>query len=122
MATITTTVSDVTDALKDTLTISTHKTYDNEPKQPDIQYHPDELKWKARTARRLTEDPTLPSAPLPQGFPAKVESPLVWEGKDWKSEKEWVYDLSEAELKEIDDAVHHFHGTQSTQCVCSDFH
>ncbi|RXW23662.1 hypothetical protein EST38_g2214 [Candolleomyces aberdarensis] len=54
--------------------------------QPDISYHPDEARWQARTAQRLTENSNLPKTPLPAGFPAKVDSPLVWEGKDWKSE------------------------------------
>ena len=81
------------------------------PKQPDIAYHPDEAKWKARTARRLAEDPSLPLTPLPEGFPQVLESPLVWEGKDWKDESQWTYNLSEAELKEIDAALKHFRGT-----------
>ncbi|KAF8954538.1 hypothetical protein BDZ97DRAFT_461915 [Flammula alnicola] len=84
------------------------------PKQPDIAYHPDEVKWKARTARRLAEDPTLLQTPLPEGFPQKLDSPLVWEGKDWKNPSEWEYTLSADHLKEIDDAVHHFNGMPST--------
>ncbi|KAG6839150.1 hypothetical protein C0991_005405, partial [Blastosporella zonata] len=59
------------------------------PTQPDIQYHPDREKWHTRTARRLQEDPTLPSTPLPQEFPKKLDSPLVWEGKDWQGEHQW---------------------------------
>jgi len=78
--------------------------------QPDIEYHPDEVKWKARTARRLAEDPTLPSQPLPEGFPSKLESPLVWEGKDWTDAKQWEFELNEEHLREIDDAVKHFNG------------
>lgn len=80
------------------------------PSQPDIAYHPDRAKWQARTNRRLRENPSLPTSPLPDGFPKKLNSPLVWEGKDWHDEKQWVYDLSEAELKEIDDAMQHFYG------------
>ncbi|KAF8994584.1 hypothetical protein BDQ17DRAFT_1392391 [Cyathus striatus] len=79
-------------------------------KQPDIEYHPNVEKWKARIARRLAEDPSLPNNALPDGFPKKLESPLVWEGKDWKGEDQWVYNLSEEQLKEIDDAVKHFRG------------
>ncbi|KAG5652861.1 hypothetical protein H0H81_003360 [Sphagnurus paluster] len=82
----------------------------NQPSQPDIAYHPDPEKWRTRTARRLTEDPTLPSTPLPDGFPPNLDSPLVWEGKDWLDESKWVHQLSEVELKEIDDAVRHFRG------------
>ncbi|KAF8890087.1 hypothetical protein BD779DRAFT_1469417 [Infundibulicybe gibba] len=72
--------------------------------QPDITYHPDRAGWLARTARRLREDPSLPNTPLPAGFPSRVTSPLVWEGKDWQDEKEWVYELGEKHLKEIDAA------------------
>ncbi|KAF4612412.1 hypothetical protein D9613_004592 [Agrocybe pediades] len=79
--------------------------------QPDISYHPDREKWAARTARRLAEDPSLPTEPLPHGFPRKLESALVWEGKDWKNEAQWVFSLSPEHLKEIDAAVKHFHGT-----------
>ncbi|KDQ08466.1 hypothetical protein BOTBODRAFT_165901 [Botryobasidium botryosum FD-172 SS1] len=78
--------------------------------QPDISYHPDEKKFKERTARRLAEDPSLPQAPLPAGFPAKVGGPIVWEGKEWRDEKQWVYQLNPTELEEIDRALSHFKG------------
>ena len=76
--------------------------------QPDISYHPNAEQYKARTARRLAENPSLANSTLPEGFPQKVESPLVWEGKDFKDEKEWVYELNPGQLVEIDDAVKHF--------------
>ncbi|KAG6807234.1 hypothetical protein H0H92_008282 [Tricholoma furcatifolium] len=75
---------------------------------PDIKYHPDYEKWQARTTRRLREDPTLPNTRLPDGFPKTLDSPLVWEGKE-QDESQWVYELSDVELKEIDDAVRYFH-------------
>jgi hypothetical protein len=90
-------------------TLST-KSDENNRRQPDISYAPDRARWTRRTTQRLAEDPTLLSVPLPEGFPRKLDSPLVWEGKDWKSESQWVYNLSPGELKEIDEAVHHFHG------------
>ncbi|KAJ3517448.1 hypothetical protein NLJ89_g502 [Agrocybe chaxingu] len=43
------------------------------------------------------------------GFPKKLSSPLVWEGSDWKNEAQWVFNLTSEHLKEIDDAVKHFH-------------
>jgi len=76
--------------------------------QPDISYHPDEAKFRARTARRLAEDPTLPQRPLPEGFPPSVEGPNVWEGKDWTDESQWVYNLTDEHLAEIDRALAHF--------------
>jgi hypothetical protein len=106
-------VSQITDILKDTLNVSNPKVKHNGEKavrssQPDIEYHPDEGKWTARTARRLAEDPSLLSTPLPNDFPKSLQSPLVWQGSDWKSEKEWVYQLNAEQLKEIDDALKHF--------------
>jgi len=77
--------------------------------QPDISYHPDREKWQKRAAQRLSEDPTLTSIPLPEGFPNKIDSPLVWEGKDWKNEAQWVFTLTREHLQEVDDAVKHFH-------------
>ncbi|KAJ2922251.1 hypothetical protein H1R20_g14844, partial [Candolleomyces eurysporus] len=78
--------------------------------QPDIGYHPDEAKWRARTATRLAEDPSLPNTPLPDGFPAQVSGPIVWAGNDWQTEDQWVYKLSDEELQEIDSALRHFKG------------
>ncbi|KAG6829270.1 hypothetical protein H0H92_005090 [Tricholoma furcatifolium] len=105
-------VQQVTDYFKDKLSISKAPVPQivetKAARQPDIEYHPNEAKYKARTARRLAEDPTLPNTPLPEGFPEKVESPLVWQGSDWKGEKEWVYELNSDQLKEIDDALKHF--------------
>lgn len=83
--------------------------------QPDIEYHPNEEKWKARTARRLAEDHTLLQTPLPTGFPHKLESPLVWDERDWKDPQQWEYQLTIAQLKEIDDAVKHFNGKYVTK-------
>ncbi|KAF8185713.1 hypothetical protein BJ912DRAFT_927383 [Pholiota molesta] len=39
---------------------------------------PDEVKWRARTARRLAENPDLAKTPLLEGFPQELDSPLVW--------------------------------------------
>ncbi|KIM38282.1 hypothetical protein M413DRAFT_448017 [Hebeloma cylindrosporum] len=80
------------------------------PSQSDITYHPDREKWQQRTTQRLSDDPSLTSVPLPEGFPNQIHSPLVWEGKDWKNEAQWVFTLTPEHLVEIDDAVKHFHG------------
>ncbi|KAF8586906.1 taurine catabolism dioxygenase TauD [Ramaria rubella] len=80
----------------------------NDLKQPDIGYHPDETNYKARTARRLAEEPDLHRASLPFGFPSKVEGKIVWEGKDWTREEQWVYQLTPIELDEIANALVHF--------------
>lgn len=88
-------------------------THPQKAKQPYVVYHPDYDQWQARSARRLAEDPSLPKTELPVGLPKKLESPLVWEGSDWKGEGDWVYDLSPDQLQEIDDAVTHFNSESS---------
>lgn len=76
------------------------------PVQPDIQYHPEYEKYKARSLRRK-ETETLPTT-LPDGFPLELKSPLVWEGKDIEKQDDWLYHLSNAELDEIEAALQHF--------------
>ncbi|KAJ5561571.1 hypothetical protein N7461_000332 [Penicillium sp. DV-2018c] len=80
-----------------TITIST---------QPDIQYHPDYEKYKERTRRR--KETEILQSSLPAGFPQKLESPLVWEGKDIEKQDDWVYQLSNTQLDEIDAALKSF--------------
>lgn len=76
------------------------------PAQPDIQYAPDIEKWKARTQFRLQNE-TLKSE-LPPGFPKKLESDLVWEGETLKETYDWIYELNEEELDEIERALVYF--------------
>ncbi|KAJ5633851.1 hypothetical protein N7528_001693 [Penicillium herquei] len=76
------------------------------PTQPDIQYHPDWAKYQARSQRRK-ETESL-QATLPAGFPEKLTSPLVWEGKDIEKRSEWIYQLSDTQLDEIDAALKSF--------------
>ncbi|KAF7528501.1 hypothetical protein PCG10_000345 [Penicillium crustosum] len=76
------------------------------PAQPDIQYHPEYEKYKERTRRRK-ETETLQTT-LPAGFPQKLVSPLVWEGKDVEKRDDWVYQLSDNQLDEIDAALKSF--------------
>lgn len=76
--------------------------------QPDIEYHPNYAKYQDRTRRRK-ETETLQTS-LPAGFPEKLESPLVWEGKDIEKQSDWIYMLSNAQLDEIDAALKSFKG------------
>lgn len=82
---------------------------------PTIAYRVDRAAWEARTAKRLRANPELLNVALPDGFPTKLESPLVWEGEDFGGdESKWVYQLNTEQLKEVDDAVKHFHCTWAT--------
>ncbi|KAJ5166932.1 uncharacterized protein N7482_005713 [Penicillium canariense] len=74
--------------------------------QPDIQYHPDYVKYQERTHRRRETESLQPS--VPAGFPQKLTSPLVWEGKDIEKRTDWIYQLSDSQLDEIDGALQGF--------------
>lgn len=74
--------------------------------QPDISYHPDLQKFHLRTERLKGQ--RSPSASLPDGFPEKLSSPLVWDGKDFTEEEEWTFSLNEAQLEEIHNALNYF--------------
>ncbi|KAE8391483.1 hypothetical protein ETB97_006777 [Aspergillus alliaceus] len=76
------------------------------PVQPDIQYHPDYEKYTARVARRKATEELSKS--LPEGFPQKLESPLVWEGKDVEKRDDWIFKLNDAQREEIDAALNSF--------------
>jgi hypothetical protein len=75
--------------------------------QPDIDYAPDLDKYLARTQRRLQKEP-LHLQPLPEGFPKTLVSDFVWEGKDLEKTYQWVYELNEQEISEIEEALSHF--------------
>lgn len=76
------------------------------PIQPDIEYHPDFSKYQERTRLRLQAG-NLPTS-VPTGFPTKLVSPLVWEGKDIEKRGDWAYQLNDNQLDEIETALHHF--------------
>lgn len=76
--------------------------------QPDIQYHPDFVKYQDRTRHRK-ETESLQTT-LPAGFPAQLISPLVWEGKEVENRSDWIYMLNDAQLDEIDAALKSFKG------------
>lgn len=79
-----------------------------QPAQPDIQYHPDFVKYQDRTRRRK-ETESLQTT-LPAGFPAQLISPLVWEGKEIENRSDWIYTLNDTQLDEIDAALKSFKG------------
>lgn len=76
--------------------------------QPDISYHPNLENFQSRTERLKSQRLSNPT--LPPGFPQKLSSPLVWEGKDFANEKEWTFSLNEPQLQEIHSALNYFKG------------
>ena len=79
--------------------------------QPDIDYAPDLDKYLARVNRRKATEQL--SNDLPDGFPKELVSDLVWDGHDIASKYNFVYELNEAELEEIEAALKHFKCTRT---------
>jgi bacteriocin-like protein len=75
--------------------------------QPDIAYAPDFAKYEARTKKRLATE-KLEKQTLPAGFPSRLESDFVWDGDSVKGTYEWVHELNDKELAEIEGALEHF--------------
>lgn len=77
-------------------------------RQPDISYRPNFEAYQVRSqVRQNTKN--LPTT-LPAGFPHQLVSPLVWEGKEVEARSDWIVELTEAQLDEIDAALKHFKG------------
>ncbi|KAE9963103.1 hypothetical protein BLS_009689 [Venturia inaequalis] len=75
--------------------------------QPDIAYAPDFAKYQARTKKRLASE-NLHEQTLPAGFPTKLEGDFVWDGDSIQGTYEWVHELTDTEIAEIEDALQHF--------------
>lgn len=52
----------------------------------------------------------VPSYSLPPGFPESTSSRMVWTGADLADERQYVYQLTAADLLEIDAALNTFKG------------
>ncbi|KAK1980426.1 TfdA family taurine catabolism dioxygenase TauD [Colletotrichum cereale] len=76
------------------------------PGQPDIAYTPDHDKYLARIRRRQEQERL--DKTLPEGFPQKLESKLVWDGRTLAERYDWNHVLTEDDRKEIDEALNHF--------------
>ncbi|KAF7194673.1 Taurine hydroxylase-like protein SAT17 [Pseudocercospora fuligena] len=72
---------------------------------PDIGYTPNLDKYLARVQRRQQTEQLAKD--LPSGFPANLSSDLVWDNTIGET-YDWTYELNEAELLEIEDALKHF--------------
>ncbi|KAM0251464.1 hypothetical protein ACHAQJ_008172 [Trichoderma viride] len=76
------------------------------PRQPDITYAPNYDNYISRIKRRQENEKLEKS--LPEGFPAKLESDLVWDGRNLGETYDWNYVLTESNIAEIDQALRHF--------------
>lgn len=75
-------------------------------RQPDISYHPDFQKYQLRSERLKAQRPSEPK--LPGSFPFQLAGPLVWEGKNFTDESQWIFSLDGSQYEEIHQALIHF--------------
>lgn len=76
---------------------------------PDIDWVPSFENFMARVGR-LSKTQHVRTMALPPGFPERIEAPRAWAGQEFSEEKSYIYVLSEAEVKEIEEALDYFKG------------
>ncbi|KAJ9130962.1 Taurine catabolism dioxygenase family protein [Pleurostoma richardsiae] len=74
--------------------------------QPDIEYTPDHDKYLERARRRRETEPL--SKQLPEGFPQRLQSDLVWDQNTLAGSYDWNYVLTNDDIIEIQNALRHF--------------
>jgi hypothetical protein len=74
--------------------------------QPDIDHSPDHDKYLARVQKRLKGGNLEKTLLL--GFPAELESPLVWNNTDIVKRFDRTYELTASDLREIEQPLEHF--------------
>jgi hypothetical protein len=79
--------------------------------QADLEYTPVRQKWLDRTERRLKTE--ILSTELPEGFPTRLDSDLVWDGRTLPDVYDWTYHLDSEDLEEIKKALAYFRGEPS---------
>ncbi|KAI5918988.1 hypothetical protein F4810DRAFT_714965 [Camillea tinctor] len=72
----------------------------------DIGYDVDEEAFNRRVKASLASN-GLPKT-VPEGWPTRLEGPLVWSTSDFQNETEYVYHLTDADKAEIQDALELF--------------
>lgn len=77
----------------------------------DIDWEPNHAKYVVRAEKRLKSGRLLNTVPV--GFPVKVSGPEKWTGSSLKDERQYVYQLSKAELEEVTRALKYFNGMTS---------
>ncbi|KAJ7508321.1 hypothetical protein B0H11DRAFT_2304022 [Mycena galericulata] len=71
----------------------------------ETSYEPSESLWAESQAayEKPAEDP------LPDGFPAKVSGPHIWNGKElFNKPEQWLHTFTAEEIVDVDNAIHHF--------------
>ncbi|RPA98688.1 Clavaminate synthase-like protein [Choiromyces venosus 120613-1] len=98
------TTKQIEDNLSTSENLATLKSSES-PSDSTIDWIPSYRSYLYRSQRRLKQGGLTKA--LPEGFPARVESPLAWTGSELKKE-EYIIELSEEEILEIEGGLRDF--------------
>lgn len=79
---------------------------------PDIEWYPSYHTFQKRVNRLAARRGGHPTA-LPKGFPEAIHAPRVWSGLDFVNDENFVVQLTELNILEIENGLTHFKGTVS---------
>lgn len=85
--------------------------------QPDIAYTPNLEIYQQRLKRRQETEEL--DTTLPDGFPHKLHSHMAWTSTTVSDQYGWVYELSEPDLDEIQQALDIFKGNLIPCHMCA---
>jgi hypothetical protein len=79
----------------------------NEVVRPDISWIPSYKVFKDRVETLKALYPDRPKT-VPSGWPAEIKTTRAWAGSDFKSEDEYIVELSADDVLEIEAGLAHF--------------
>jgi hypothetical protein len=80
--------------------------------RPKIEWNPSYSTYQSRV-EMLSKLQFSRLQSVPPGFPKLVEAPWVWDGSDYRNEQDYVFQLEEKDIEEIETAVKHFKSRSS---------
>ncbi|KAK0714703.1 hypothetical protein B0H67DRAFT_489444 [Lasiosphaeris hirsuta] len=75
--------------------------------RPNIDWFPSYKVYKDRVDRLAALNPNRPTT-VPEGWPTHIDAERAWSGSDFKSENDYVVQLSPEDIAEIDAGLAHF--------------
>ncbi|SLM34574.1 Taurine catabolism dioxygenase TauD/TfdA [Lasallia pustulata] len=81
---------------------------DTEIRRPSIRFQPSWEDYSARSKRVTRQRSNFPGEALPEGFPPLITGPRTWSGRDIATPDKFTFQLSSADLAEIESALAQF--------------
>lgn len=96
-------------ASRDTAALRTADGKSEDVVRPDISWIPSLKVFNDRVERLQALYPDRRTT-LSQGWPAHINHPRAWAGSDFKSEEDYLIQLSEQDIADIEAGLAHFKG------------